>query len=245
MHSGENGGVQEVLRTVVAVVVLWLVARTVRPAWRERALALRVWRGVRARHLVGTAALLTVVLGVAVALLAVVPVTRLGLGDLVGFTGNALFAPVEVVDIGSGGGGLGRAPAAAQDPLRRALGLAGIGAFLGLLVLLFPWLAHAEERTFREGLEDASAGREVWTALRFGLVHLVVLVPLAAALAVGIAGYAYGRVYRSAFRRATARADPPSVAAARAEAVLAATTWHATFNTLVVGVVLVALATGA
>lgn len=238
---------QEVLRTVVALVVVWLVARTVRPAWRERALALRVWRGVRTRHLVGTAALLALVLGVAVGLLSAVPVTRFGLGDLIGFTGNAVFAPVEEFSLRSGGGGMTGTPATAPDPepVRRALGLAGIGGFLGLLVLLFPWLAHAEERTFREGLEDASPGREVWTALRFGLVHLVVLVPLAAALAVGVAGYAYGRVYRSAYRRAAARADSPSVPAARAEAVLAAATWHATFNTLVVGVVVVALAAGA
>lgn len=236
--------VQAALRVVLAVVVVGLVARTVRPAWRQRALALHVWRGVRLRHVLGSAALLVAVLAVALTLLATVPLTRYGLGDLVGFRGNALFAPVEVVDVGSGGGGLAGGPAPAPDPARRVVGQVAIGGFLVLLVLLFPWLAHGEERAFREGLEDVSVGREVWAALRFGLVHLVVLVPVAAALGVAVAGYAYGRLYRAAYRRAVARPAAPSVAAARAEAVLAATRWHATFNTLVVCVVVVALATG-
>jgi hypothetical protein len=114
-------------------------------------------------------------------------------------------------------------------------------AFLALLFALFPWLAYVEELTFRQGLELATPAREAWAALRFGLAHLFMLVPLAAALAIAVAGFAYGRVYRSAYRRAATHLEPVQ---ARAEAVLAATTWHATFNSLAVLAVLAGLVFG-
>jgi hypothetical protein len=221
------------LRLVVAVVVVGLLARTVRPAWQHRGLALRVWSRIRPRHVLGSLGLLAVVLGVAVGLLRFVPVTRFGLGSVVGVTGNAVFAPIEEVNARSGGADLGAAEAAPAGGLS-APALAAIGGFLALLLALFPWLAYVEERMFREGLERAGPGRELWTALRFGLVHLIMLVPLAAALAVGVAGFFYGRVYRRAYARS----------ATRAEALMAATTWHTTFNTLLVLLVFAGLALG-
>jgi hypothetical protein len=123
--------------------------------------------------------------------------------------------------------------------------------FLGGLVLLFPWLAYVEERVFREGLEQAGLARELWTALKFGLVHMIMLIPLAAALAIGVAGFVYGRIYRRAYRRAAARSDVvegpfgipvtvrPPAPQLRAEAVLASTVWHATFNSTIVALILV------
>lgn len=240
----------EALRLLVAAAVVALLARTVRPAWRQRALAARVWRSVRPRHVLGSLALLVAVLTVALALAAFVPPTRLGLGSLVGFSGNAVFAPVEEVSVRAGGTGL--TGQAAPEPGRRWTTVAVSAPFLLWLLLLVPWLAYSEERLFREGLEDASLAREVGTALRFGLVHLVMLVPLAAALAIGVAGFAYGRSYRRAFRRAAARREPvpgplgpvlvaPPRSAVRTEALLASTTLHATFNALVILVVLAAL----
>ncbi len=103
-----------------------------------------------------------------------------------------------------------------------------------------------EERTFREGLEDAGPLREAWTALRFGLIHLVMLIPIAAALAIAVAGFIYGRIYRRRHRKAAARTEEvegpfgfpvtvaPSPARVRGEAVLEATVWHTTFNSLIV-----------
>ncbi len=244
----------ELLRLAVAVAILLLLARAVRPAWRNRALALRVWSRIRPRHVLGSIALLAVVIGVAGTLLTYVPATRVGLGSLVGLSGNAVFAPVEQVAARDGGGVGG------------GVTLALTGGFLVLLLTLFPWFAYAEERAFREGLERAGPGREVWTALRFGLAHLIMLVPVAAALAIGVAGFAYGRIYRRAYARAAARsptgaagadgtpesslagaggpAPPAHLRAARAEAVLASTVWHTTFNSLVVVLVFTSLALG-
>lgn len=244
------------LQPLVAAAVTVLLVRSLLPAWRERSLALRVWRGVRPRHVLGSVGLLALVVGTTLALLWLVPVTGYGLGTLVGFDGNAVFAPLEAVDRGTGGSGL-LAPTptpGTPGPDWRLLGLAA--PFLALLLALFPYLAHREELAFRHGLEDASLVRQAWVALRFGLVHLVMLVPLAAALGIAAAGFAYGRAYLHTYHGAAARTtdlegssglsvlSAPPRAQLRADAVLAATTWHATFNSVVVLVVLAALTAG-
>jgi hypothetical protein len=211
----------EAVRTLVAVGVVVLLLRAGRQAWRARDLAVRVWASIRPRHVLGSLALLGAVAGVAWALLTFVPPTRYGLGSLIGLTGNVVFAPVEEVGARTGSG-----------PVL----LAVVGGFFAVLLALFPFLAFAEERTFRAGLEHATPAREALVALRFGLVHLVMLVPIAAALAIALAGWVYGRIYR----RAYARADLPPPAR-RATALLAATTWHTTFNSVLVMLVWVSL----
>lgn len=239
-------------RLVIAAVIVVLLVQSGRLAWRNRTLAVAVWRRIRPQHVLGSLALLALVLGVAVALMSVVPVTQYGLGSLVGLTGNAVFAPVEEAAQRSGSPGLLTGdPSGASWWLR-----AGVGAFLAALLALFPWLAYSEERTFRWGLERATLGREMFVALRFGLVHLVMLIPLAAALAIGVAGFFYGRVYRRAYLRevahVTVEVGPtgapviggPTPAEVRSRAVLASTVWHTTFNSLIVVLVAVGLLLG-
>jgi membrane protease YdiL (CAAX protease family) len=243
-----------VIRLAIAGWILVTLARVARVAWRERALCTAVWRSIRPRHALGALGLLAVVGTFALALLAYIPGMDLGLGQLVGLSTNAVFAPLEE--------GLARAgppPATGPDwPL-----ILGVSGFLLPLLLLLPWLAFVEEEVFRAGLERAGAARVALASLVFGLVHLIMLVPLAAALAVGVAGGFYARVYRRA--HATGRAAPeaahrlfhPSARARRAAAgqrrwvgpdgtfddeperrqaagVFAATVWHTTFNSLVV-----------
>jgi hypothetical protein len=269
------------LRFAVSAWVLVMLARGARAAWGQRRLALLVWRRVRPRHVLGSLALLLVVVSVAGVLLTVVPPLRFGLGSLVGLGGNAIFAPLEQAAAGSA---TATGTASGTDwPL-----LLGSTAFLGLLALLLPWFAFVEEEVFRAGLEDAAPAREVRVALWFGLVHLVMLVPVGAALAIGVAGLVYGRIYRHAHARADGRDLPRPLAEAfrptrrsaaaadrarsghgpedpdappagdgeapavtlvdrtperrQAQAVLASTVWHATFNTLVVGLVWLSLA---
>lgn len=252
----------EWVRPLVALAVVGLLGRTLTPAWRNRALALRVWGRIRPRHVLGCLGLLAVVGGVVVGLTLLVPVTGLGLGSLLfGFDGNAVFAPLEQVSVLTGAGTLAEpvpapdAPPGSAAPAPSRLPLIVVGAlFLGVLVALLPWLAYVEEKVFREGLEGASPGRELWVALRFGLLHMLMLVPLAAALGIAVAGFAYGRAYRRAYARAASVEQrgpfglvvvgPAPRTRARDEAVLAATTWHATFNTLVVLLVLVVFVTG-
>lgn len=250
----------ELLRVAVIAVVVLLLVRATRAAWARRRLTLEVWRSIRPRHVAGALGLLVVVLTTAVGLLVLLPSSGLGLGALVGLEGNAIFAPIDSAleaPLTEPAVPVEGAPAAAF-PWRDVLLVTG---FLGLLVALFPTLAHAEEVAFRTGWEDKSLGAQAGSALRFGLAHLIMLIPLAAALAVGVAGFAYGRIYRRAYRRAAVPVTvipewrpmlaedaegftrlvmgPPKpievvdVAAARRAAVHEATVWHTTFNTLV------------
>jgi hypothetical protein len=254
-----------VLRLAIAAWILVTLARAARVAWRQRRLAVEVWRGIRVRHLLGGLALLTAVASVAGVLVALVPGMEYGLGRLVGLTSNAVFAPLEE--------GLAHAGPAPETGPDWALAV-GASAFLLPLLLLLPWLAFVEEEIFRAGLEDAGAGRVALASLVFGLVHLVMLVPVGAALAIGVAGAFYARVYRRAHaagrpapavahasfrptrraRRAASRTQAPSPALAvgvaaegplpehrQVAGVFAATVWHATFNSLVVLLVWVSL----
>lgn len=248
------------LRTVIALLVLFLLVRAGLVAWRQRALTRAVWRAVTWRHLVGSIGLLGLVLVTATVLLIAVPGMDVGLGRLVGTTGNAVFTPLE-----QGLAWTGPAPPTGTD---WAL-LVGGSTFLGLLALLLPWLAFVEEEVFRAGLEVASWPRVVVASLGFGLLHLIMLVPLAAALAIGVAGFGYAVVYRRAHAtHRAARGVAPGVAVrtfrptrralavvasspdptwqdAQAAGVFQAAVWHTTVNTLIVATVWTTVVLGA
>jgi hypothetical protein len=216
------------LRLAVAAVIIVLLARAARAAWHNRRIAPAVWRRIRVRHVAGSLALLAVVLGIAVGLMTLAPVTGLGLGSLIGMTSNAVFAPVEEAAARSS-----QVTGPAAETVASAVNVVSL-LFLGGLLVLFPWLAFVEESVFREGLEAVGTLRRLWSALRFGLLHLVMLVPLAAALAIAVAGLWYGHIYLRAYA-ATEQRD---------EAVLASTVWHTTFNSTIVVLLIAGFATG-
>ncbi|MFN2555370.1 MAG: hypothetical protein ABR592_00610 [Nitriliruptorales bacterium] len=178
------------LRLVIAALVLCLLARAAAGAWRNRLLAAVVWRKVGLRHIAGAFGLFTLVATLA-SLLLTSPLLRFGLGSIVGFSGNAVFTPLEELTARSGLVG--------ADGGHDWYLVAAATVFLGFIALLVPWLAFIEEEIFRGGLEEADLRQEVGAALRFGLVHLVMLVPIAAALAIAVAGFCYGRIYRRAY----------------------------------------------
>lgn len=229
--------VTSALRLAVAAVIIVLLARAARAAWGQRVVAVAVWRRIRLRHVAGSVVLLAGVLAVAVGLMLLVPPTAYGAGSVIGLTGNAIFAPVEEAAVRSGSVGGSEAHLVMQ-----ATTVATV-AFLLALLALFPWLAYVEERVFREGIEDAGLLQRWWSALRFGLVHLVMLVPLAAALAIGVAGLFYGRMYLRAYRRAAGDLllGP---GAARDRAILESTVWHTTFNSTIVVLLIAGVVTG-
>ena len=174
------------VRLLIAIVVIVLLARAAIGAWHNRRLAFAVWRSVRPVHVVGAFSLLVVVSGLGYLLLTFVPVTGYGLGSLIAFPANAVFVPLEEAAARAG-----PAPEVGPDWLIIALAT----GFLGFLALLLPWLAFIEEEMFRAGLEAAGPAGQVRRALVFGLVHLVMLVPVGAALVIAVAGFVYGRVY--------------------------------------------------
>lgn len=225
------------LRLAVAAVIVVLLGRSARVAWSNRTLAVRVWRRIRPRHVAGSLVLILVVIATAVGLMIYVPVSGYGLGTLIGLTGNAVFAPVEEAAARSG------VTTGVATPTVSSAVVYATAAFMTGLLLLFPWLAYVEERVFREGLERAGMARRLWAALRFGLAHLIMLVPVAAALAIAVAGLWYGGVYVRAFRRAAT--GDVTTEQARKTAVLESTVWHTTFNSLLVVLLIVGVLTGA
>jgi hypothetical protein len=183
------------LRYLLAIVVLTLLVRAGRVAWSRRSLAYDVWRTARPRHLLGATGMLVLVIATSYTLIGLAPVLGRGLGDLFGITGNAVFAPV---DAAAGATQVGTEAASGAGDV---LFLLAITVFLGLLGMLLPWFAFVEEEVFRAGSETWSTPRRAVGALWFGSVHLVMLVPLAAALSIAVAGGVYGEVYRRGTRR--------------------------------------------
>lgn len=241
----------------MALLVLGLLARAGTVAWSRRDLAVDVWRGIRPRHVLGSVVLLATVVGVSVAAATAAPLLGRGLGDLVATSGNAVFVPVDVAVEATRGAD--QAPADGPDVL---LAIA-VTLFLGVLALLLPWFAFVEEEVFRAGAEAWSLPARVGAALVFGAAHLVMLVPVAAALGIAVAGFVYGEVYRHgvagragpapdslrrAFRptrrssaAAAARAGDPMATRPhvhdQVDGLHASTVWHTTFNTTVVTLV--------
>lgn len=184
-----------VVRLLIAAWILVTLVRAGRAAWHQRALVVAIWRAWRPRHLAGVVGLFVVVAGVATVLLNYVPLMDVGLGNLIGTETNAVFAPLEQA--------MAAAPIPTSGPDWPLLLLSS--AFLLPLAVVLPWLAFVEEEVFRGGLETEGLAGQAWRALIFGLAHLVMLVPIGAALAVGVAGFVYGRIYLRA------HADPPPV----------------------------------
>ncbi|GGU00873.1 hypothetical protein [Actinomadura citrea] len=74
-------------------------------------------------------------------------------------------------------------------------------AMILTFVIALPILAMMEEVVFRNGAEDQSAGTRIRRALAFGSMHLVVGVPVAAALALSLTGGVFTWVYLRGARR--------------------------------------------
>lgn len=70
-----------------------------------------------------------------------------------------------------------------------------------LVAVASPILARDEEEYFRAGAETWTWGRRASKCLRFGLLHMVAGVPLAAALAISLVGAYYMAVYLLVFRQ--------------------------------------------
>jgi len=103
-----------------------------------------------------------------------------------------------------------------------------ITGFWLLLTLALPYLAKGEEQSFRS-LVFGTKNRII-TSIKFGLVHMIVGVPLFIALILAVAGYIFSIFYVKAFNKA-AKVDPYT---ADEVAILASTSVHAKYNFLII-----------
>ena len=103
-----------------------------------------------------------------------------------------------------------------------------IGIFWLLLSLALPYLAKGEEQSFRSLVFGTK--RRIITSIKFGLVHMIVGVPLFIALILAVAGYIFSIFYVKAFNKA-AKVDPYT---ADEVAINVSTSVHAKYNFLII-----------
>jgi hypothetical protein len=213
-----------VLLDLLTVAVLGLVgarlAAIASRAARSEALrgrAVEIVRGLRLRHFLWAPLVLVVVVTAAV-LLAQVPGLDFGWWTAIGGTGNVIVGSTER----DTGGGL-----ADFVPL----------VFLLVLLPLLPLLAEREEHMFRVGAESWPWPRRVRRAVEFGLIHLIMGIPIGVALALSLGGGYFTWAYLRGWR---------SVDGGSQEAgLLESTRAHTAYNGIVVVLALVGLALAA
>src|SRR3954447_7367793 len=169
-------------------------------------------RGIRWRHVLQAPLALTAVSVTAVLLFAV-PVLRIGWWSAIRGTGSIVTGGTEQT---------GGTPLAWLIP----------AAFLLLLAPALPLFAEREEIVFRSGAEGWTTRHRIWMGLKFGLVHLIMGIPIAVALALSIGGWYFQWCYLRGFRRSGG--DPR-------EGVLESTRAHLTYNAEVLPLVAVLL----
>lgn len=205
--------------SVLTIAVLgWVgtnLALSARTAIRRRSHTVALLRGVRLRHVWPAPFVLAVVLAT-FGVLWLAPPLRVGWWSLLGGEGNVVFGTTEQTT-----GTVWEVVV----PL----------VFVALLLPALPLLVEAEERRFRLGAEAWSNGQRFLRGLQFGLVHLVVGIPVAAALALSVGGWWFTWVYLRAYRRA----------GSRAEALAESTRAHLGYNLVVVALVAMSFALAA
>jgi hypothetical protein len=184
-----------------------LVARS--GALRRR--AGEIVTGIRVRHLWPVPLVLSAVVGMA-ALLLQVPPLRFGWWTALGGLGN----PVT-----------GTTDQTAGTALEWIVPV----VFLLLLLPALPLFALREEELFRLGAEDWSTPRRVAKAVQFGLVHVLIGIPIGVGLALSIGGAYFQWAYLRGFRATGSRRG----------ALLESARAHTAYNAVVVVVVLVAI----
>lgn len=108
--------------------------------------------------------------------------------------------------------------------------------FVALLVPALPLFAMREEQIFRQGAQNWSARRRVWMAVRFGITHALIGIPIGVALALSIGGAWFIRCYLVGFRAGGGD---------EAAGVLESTRAHTAYNACVVTLLVVLVTTSA
>ncbi len=175
--------VTDVLSVAVLAFVGYRLVKAARITIDRRHRTIRLLRGLRVRHF---ALAVPVWLGVVTAYVALAEVPGLDVGwwYAIGGDGNPALGSTS-----AGGGALDWLPF----------------VFIPVLAVALPVLVESEERMFRLGAETRSTAANLRRALWFGLVHAVVGIPIAAALALTVGGCYLTQRYLGAWRATRSR----------------------------------------
>jgi hypothetical protein len=189
-----------------------LVAARDSVASRARERTLEIARGLRPQHFL-RAPIVLAAIGLAATGLMQIPGLSFGWWTALGGTGNVILGSTSHT---SGTLLVWLVPA----------------CFLVLLVPALALFAEREEVTFRAGAEQWSWGHRVAMGLRFGLIHLIMGIPIGVALALSIGGWYFQWAYLRGYRQG-----------GRQEAVLESTRSHLAYNVEVLLIVALYLIT--
>ena len=103
--------------------------------------------------------------------------------------------------------------------------------FLSLVFPLLPLFAAREEEMFRLGAENWSTGRRIRRGLEFGLIHLIMGIPIAVALALSVGGWYFTWAYLRGYRRT----------GSQWEAMMESTRSHLAYNLEIITIAIVVL----
>jgi hypothetical protein len=195
----------------VQLAVLLLVWRRVGKSLRNPRQRVLL-RGIRPRHFLIACMILTCTGSAIVMLLAADTFLRWGWWSMLGGNGNVI---------------LGETNSTGQIVSGLILPI----LIVAPLVLSLGQFALQEERIFRRGDERRGIGGRLSRSLVFGLAHLIMGIPIGAAIGLGVGGFGFSQVYLRRWRKS----------ASRYQSVLDAARVHVAYNLTIIAVVIVML----
>lgn len=206
----------KIFSILISLLVVYAVGREIVSRWGDKRFIWDVWKRFRPLMFVQTV-IGIVVLIVVGSLLMQVPGLDFGWGKLLmGKSSNVVAAPLE-----------------SMNSSYLALRLFAV-VFALMLIVAAPFLAHAEEKAYRSGY--LQWGPILKQSLKFGLIHLIMGIPIAFGLALSVSGLFFAWKYKSAYERTLASTGDE--AWAEREGLMHCTAYHTMHNTIVFSLLL-------
>lgn len=201
--------------------LLFSFARTITTVLKNRRYGVIV-RGLRLRHFGKAMLIIPLVIGTCGFLILKVPGMRIGWLALLGTKGSILTASTGA--------------SSTSEPTAWIVMLVP-AVLLTLIFFHLPNLARREEQMFRRGTELQGPGVRWYRQAKFGLMHMIMGIPIGITPGLMLAGGAFMGAYRRAY----------GVRQSRLDAMLESTRLHLAYNLIIVGICLLTawLAVGA
>ncbi|MCX6739377.1 MAG: hypothetical protein NT098_05025 [Candidatus Parcubacteria bacterium] len=169
------------LKGIALAYALYFIVSMAREAFANISFVPFIWKRVHPKMVVEVFGILILVVGIMILLMMFVPFMRIGWMNFFAHEGgNIILKPFTDL-------------AESSDYLIRCIPV----ILLAVLIFLAPFIVKVEEEIFRYGhTEWGAVSRQ---SVKFGLIHLVLGIPLAAPVALTFLGFFLGYKYRKAY----------------------------------------------